>query len=154
MRHFQSPAKMYRANNYLNWYGADKHVSCSGHLINCVGQAVVGMAVNQPQSEQEPEEYVDVPDDEEEAEAFLEDLSAADLEMDLEEAPVIMCVKPLLLEVKKHVRFFRTSDVANQMLMGEQMKSGKPQHACLRLSSGEASLELHLQHAGTLPEIS
>ena len=58
-------------------FGADKHISCAGHMLNNIGEAVLKFEIRKPPSEQEPHEalLLDVPDDEDEAETVLDNTS-------------------------------------------------------------------------------
>ncbi|KAL1433249.1 hypothetical protein MTO96_012711 [Rhipicephalus appendiculatus] len=103
-------------------FGADKHVSCVVHLLNQVGQAAIGLEVNKVPSEMEAHEIVIVPENEQEAEVLLDDVTDADHAS--YECTSLIALRPLLMTVKKIVRFFRTSDVASRLLVEMQMQDG------------------------------
>ncbi|XP_037554863.2 zinc finger BED domain-containing protein 4-like [Dermacentor silvarum] len=112
-------------------FGADKHISCVAHLLNQVGQAAIGLAVSKAPSELEAHEFVVVPENEQDAEALLEDVPDAD-DADDDGTPLVN-LRPLLTKVKRIVRFFRTSDVASRTLMELQLQDGKQEPDALKL---------------------
>ncbi|XP_075531576.1 uncharacterized protein LOC142564460 [Dermacentor variabilis] len=112
-------------------FGADKHISCVAHLLNQVGQAAIGLAVSKAPSELETHEVVVVPENEKDAEFVLEDVPDDDAPND--DGTPLVELRPLLMKVKRIVRFFRTSDVASRMLVEMQLQDGKQEHDALKL---------------------
>lgn len=55
-------------------FGADKHIECAAHLLNSIGQAALGLQESKRPSEEEPEDILEIPENEEEAIDFLDDL--------------------------------------------------------------------------------
>ncbi|KAH7978941.1 hypothetical protein HPB49_007452 [Dermacentor silvarum] len=111
-------------------FGADKHISCVAHLLNQVGQAAIGLAMSKAPSELEAREVLVVPENEEDA-AVLEDVPDADAPDD--DGSPLVDLRPLLMKVKRIVRFFRTSDVASRLLVEMQLQDGKQEHDALKL---------------------
>lgn len=58
-------------------FGADKHISCVAHLPNQASRAAIGLEVSKAPSELEAHEVV--PENEQDAEAVLEDVSDVDV---------------------------------------------------------------------------
>ncbi|XP_050046756.2 zinc finger BED domain-containing protein 4-like [Dermacentor andersoni] len=112
-------------------FGADKHISCVAHLLNQVGQAAIGLAVSKAPSELEAHEVVVVPENEKDAEFVLEDVPDDDALND--DGTPLVELRPLLMKVKRIVRFFRTSNVASRMLVEMQLQDGKQEHDALKL---------------------
>lgn len=112
-------------------FGTEKHITCAGHVINNIGQAVLGMDVTPKPSEATPAQAV--------ADALVdeEDDAADDESEDQTQAapqPEETSVRSLMVEVKRIVRFFRTSEVASEELKKEQLKRpGMTETKCLKL---------------------
>lgn len=111
-------------------FGADKHITCAGHVVNSIGQAVLGLDVTPKPSEATAAEAVAVNMAESEEDVDVdegEDQAPAQAEGDVS-------VRGLLMEVKRIVRFFRSSDVASEELKKQQMKQpGMTEYKCLKL---------------------
>ncbi|KAL1476775.1 hypothetical protein MTO96_036252, partial [Rhipicephalus appendiculatus] len=88
--------------------------------------------VSKAPSELEAHEVVAVPENEQGAEAALEDVTDADgAEYD---GTTIVALRPLLTKVKRIVRFFRNDYDASQMLVQMQIQEGKMEHETLKLT--------------------
>ncbi|KAH7948925.1 hypothetical protein HPB49_003563 [Dermacentor silvarum] len=111
-------------------FGADKHISCVAHRLNQVGQAAIGLAMSKAPSELEAREVLVVPENEEDA-AVLEDVPDAYAPDD--DGSPLVDLRPLLMKVKRIVRFFRTSDVASRLLVEMQLQDGKQEHDAIKL---------------------
>ncbi|KAH7974316.1 hypothetical protein HPB49_014013 [Dermacentor silvarum] len=79
----------------------------------------------------EAREVLVVPENEEDAEAVLEDVPDAYAPDD--DGSSLVDLRPLLMKVKRIVRFFRTSDVASRLLVEMQLQDGKQEHDALKL---------------------
>ncbi|KAK3933175.1 Zinc finger BED domain-containing protein 6 [Frankliniella fusca] len=113
-------------------FGSDRHIACAAHLLNSVGQAAIGLDVSKPPSEQERADILIIPENEEEAEQLLEDVPE-DADSEDNGGAAVLSLRPLLMKVKRIVRFFRTSDVASRMLIDFQVQAGKKEHEALKL---------------------
>ncbi|KAK3922547.1 Zinc finger BED domain-containing protein 4 [Frankliniella fusca] len=103
-------------------FGVLKHVTCIAHLINGVGQAAVGLDKYVVPSERDRVE--ELPDNEDEIDDHDDDGTPENGEF----------LRGLIKKVKKIVRFFRQSEIANSELLKIQSeRAGKPDHQCLRL---------------------
>ncbi|XP_049524044.1 zinc finger BED domain-containing protein 4-like [Dermacentor silvarum] len=81
-------------------------------------------------SELEAREVLVVPENEEDA-AVLEDVPDAYAPDD--DGSPLVDLRPLLMKVKRIVRFFRTSDVASRLLVEMQLQDGKQEHDAIKL---------------------
>ncbi|KAK3933102.1 Zinc finger and BTB domain-containing protein 41 [Frankliniella fusca] len=96
-------------------FGTLKHIVCAGHVIKNIGQAVLDMNVTPRPSEATPDQVaadalVDDEDDDAAPSDEREDQAQAAPE------PAVTSVHSLMVEVKRIVRFFRTSEVASAEL--------------------------------------
>ncbi|KAH7985566.1 hypothetical protein HPB49_026361 [Dermacentor silvarum] len=81
-------------------------------------------------SELEAREILVVLENEQDAEAALEDVPDADAAAD--DGTPLVDLRPLLIKVKMIIRFFRTSDVASRTLVEMQLQDGKQEHDALQ----------------------
>jgi len=106
--------------------GAEKHVSCFAHLLNNIGQRVIGNQGVPPPSEAEPVAVAGGEDDPEAGEDFDED--------DEEREGARNPLRALVVKLKKIVRFFKQSEVATSRLLKlQETELGKSPHDCLKL---------------------
>ena len=112
-------------------FGAEKNINCVAHLLNHVGQGALGWELSKAPSELEPHEVQIVPENEDEADALLENVT--DAPDGNEEDGIHLSLQHLLMKVKRIVRFFRTSDVASRMLVDFQIEAGEKEHEALKL---------------------
>jgi len=103
-------------------FGAEKHVPCTAHKLNTIGQKSIGNSAAVPSERQAP-----TPDEAEEED------DDGDLFNEVEEAEE-SSLRELITKVKKIVRFFKQSSVANTALTQLQnAERGKTEATALKV---------------------
>ncbi|KAK3910680.1 E3 SUMO-protein ligase ZBED1, partial [Frankliniella fusca] len=119
-------------NAVRNEFGCDKHIECITHKINNIGQAALGLKETKVPSEHTFDDFMDeatdIPEDEEQAIDLLDDLNE-----ETDDSLSTTQMRPLVMRVKKIVRFFRKREVATSELIALQEAEGKQRHECRKL---------------------
>ncbi|KAK3929828.1 Zinc finger BED domain-containing protein 4 [Frankliniella fusca] len=103
----------------------DKHVTCLAHILNGIGQKVIGNHAGPP-SELEPTAA-------QPSRADRGDDDDGDFGMEEEEREARGHPRrELIVKTKKIVRFFKQSEVASAELLELQVADGKPEFKCLK----------------------
>ena len=134
-------------------FGSDKHISCAAHLLNSVGQAVLRGKVTPVPSEASSSEVVEVPEDEDEA-AALQEVDEEGSTPAVNDSGTPTEVWPLIMTVKRTVRFFRTSGVASAELKEVQIRNGRNPGQTLKLVQEVPTVEFDILHVGQIFEAS
>jgi len=120
------------------FFGEDKHVPCFAHALNGVGQTVIELhgKKNLPSETQfeldvtDPDPDPDIPENEEDLDGDEDDEDSTDAGAEGVGGggdallPLPTALKPLLMKVKRIIRFFKSSEVATNELVSMQRDAG------------------------------
>ncbi|XP_074114022.1 uncharacterized protein LOC141537088 [Cotesia typhae] len=94
-------------------FGESEHISCLAHVINNIGQNLIGVYSSKPTSELNDNEIHHLFDDDSDTEEFFDDKDSPN-----------SSAKNIIMKVKKIVKFFRCSEIAFRELETLQEQSG------------------------------